>query len=205
MTIETLIIPVAFILVAVGLAWFVIYAKGWWWAKCAYMAIVVVFGLMVWNSIESYRGWPTNDPTPQRFIMLWAEIKEPEPKIGFTGAIYIWLLPYEADPAKPGPLNYSPEAGEPRAHKLPYSRKVHEQLEAAKEMIKAGQMVMMERRKGKSGFGKSGESGGKGSIPGEKDGQGRGKRPGGHEAEPYDEFFFYQMPPPALPGKPDVR
>jgi len=209
MTAATLIIPISFVLVVAGLLWFVIYAKGWWWVKVIYMVIVLTFGVMIWNDIESYRGWPTAEQTPQRFVLLWADVHEPEPKTGFEGTIYVWLVRYEINPTKPSFFDYRPETDEPRAYKLPYSRKAHEQMEKAKGMIKDGKIVIMERRKGKPGFGKPGEGG---DEPGEseKDGnRGRldrsGGNRGGHEAKPYDEFFFYQMPPPAMPEKSNQR
>lgn len=193
MSINTWIISIAFILVVTGLAWFVIYAKGWWWAKIIYMGIVLTFGVMTKNAIESGKGWPTAEQTPERFVLLSAKVDEPEPRRDDPGAIYVWLLPYKEKPAEPGLLDYRPESGEPRSFKLPYSRKMHEQMEKAMEMIRAGKTVIMGRRQGKKGGEESDEDG--------KGREGRGNRRGGHEAIPYDELFFYEMPPPALPEK----
>lgn len=196
----TLIIVIGFLLIGAVSLWFFIYAKGWWWAKLLMILVVIGFSLAVWSALDSYLGWPTKEPTPTRFILLWAEIREPEPKLDFAGAIYIWLIPYEKVSTEPGPLEHKPQLGTPRAYELPYSRPVHEQMAKAREIIMGGGTVIMERRRGRSGVGEPGEGDEGEGEEGKNGRRGRGRR-GGYGERSYDEFFFYEMPPPVLPDK----
>ncbi|MEK7114992.1 MAG: hypothetical protein AAB847_01385 [Patescibacteria group bacterium] len=201
MTAGTLVIPIAFILVTTGLLWFVIYAKGWWWVKAIYMIIVLIFAIAIWQNIESYRGWPTEEETPLKSIFLWGSIQEPESETGFKGAIYLWLINYNQQ-IENNILGYHAEKREPRAYKLAYSRLLHENIQKAEAMVKKGKVVIMEKNTANDES-ESDEIGNKGkkSLKNGLEGRLKGNKGGGHKAKPYDELFFYEMPPAALPEK----
>lgn len=177
---KLLTIPLAYVLLAAVLCWHLIAAKGRWVPKLVMIIIVPAFGIAVWSALSSYQGWPTEDPLPKKGRLMWAEVHEPDPARRDPGVIYVWLVPLDDDTVR-GPLSYEAYAGEPRAYALPYSRGMHQVLEAAKRRIKRGRGVVLERRTGPPEDARDGRPGG---ID-------------GHDTE----YRAYDLPPPAPPRK----
>jgi hypothetical protein len=191
MNAETLVIPLGFLVViAIGL-WTFIHLKGKWWIKLPIVVGSTSFVIAVWASLASYRGWPTATKTPEKFVLLWGEVREPNRQIGDDGAIFLWVVHYSPTKTKPNLFQYSPRPGEPRAHKVPYSRKLHQQIEEAKELIKQGRGVVMEHEPG-------GKEDGSGKNRPGKNGDGREGSDGQGQEQ---EYRFYELPPPRPPNK----
>ncbi len=108
---------VSFVVLSALALWAVIYSRGHWAPKLALICIVPAFGVIVWHSLEGYRGWPAEIKPPDRAELVGQYIDEPT-------AIYLWLIP----------------AGEsrPRAYKIPYSRQLHEAAARAAGIAKRG-------------------------------------------------------------------
>lgn len=179
---KALAIPLAFVLISALLCWHVIAARGKWWLKLALIVIVPSFALIVWTSLSSYQGWPTAETPPDRAVLLWGEAREPDPRRQDAGTIYLWLVSLDDEEDVRNPLEYVSPRGTPRAYKLPYSRPTHEMLEKAREMIRQGQPVVLERNR------KAAE-----------DGEPTDRRPLGQGRD--DDFRIYELPPPKLPPK----
>jgi hypothetical protein len=223
--VEILVIPLSFIILGGILLWILVGAKGKWWLKFILIVFVPLMGVLIWQSIDSYLGWPTGEEPPERFVLLWGVVYEPNPQTGFEGIIYVWGDPSVfLDTNKTETFTfrykdifrYKPKEGEPRAYKMPYSRDLQEGLEEAKKKVAKGERVVMERRKieksateeGGKGNNKEGK-GGKGEREG-KPGKGEGERgqPGGTNAGGRNyyykgdyEYIFYNLPPAKLPAK----
>ena len=75
------------------------------------------------DAVHSMWGYPSTDALPPKFVVMGAVVQEPNTKT--PGTLYLWVSPL----ADSGPVL------EPRAYKLPYSRKLHMQIE---EGIKKG-------------------------------------------------------------------
>lgn len=195
----TLAIPIAFIVLAAVLLWCLIGSKGKWWGKLILIIAVPAFGIAVWKSLDSYLGWSTPERLPNKFILIWAEVREPDKKD--PGAIYLWVQSYEPIDSK-NPLDYKPENQEPRTYKLPYSRKWHEQLEAAKALLKKGRGVVFEMK----GQGQGNIEGEEGKEGGDKGQEGRGDKSkegksGDSSLSQEQEYEFHELPPAKLPDK----
>ncbi len=108
---------ISFVVISALLLWAVIYARGPWAVKLALIFTVPVFGVVVWHSLESYRGWPANVSPPADASMVAQYVDEPN-------AIYLWLIP--------------PGEDKPRAYRIPYTRAAHEQAAKAQEIAKRG-------------------------------------------------------------------
>ena len=149
MPIKTLVIPIAFLFLSFLMLWIIIQiAKGKWWVKAGAILTFSVLGFIIWQAMESYRGWPTAESPPEIFMFIWAVIIEPNPKTQNPGLIYIWAG-YPTKSKESGVLlSYSPSENEPRAHIFPYSRGLHEQIEKAKIMTTSGQSVFFKRKNG---------------------------------------------------------
>lgn len=185
-----LIIPIAFVAMFSLLLWCIIDTRGKWWVKLILIILVLGFSLPIWQSLESYRGWPTLADPPDKTILLWALMEEPSKDD--PGAIYVWLAPYEKPNEQEGWFGYSPRPQEPRAYRMPYTRNRHEQLEKANEMIRQGKIVVLDLTKpGKGGSGQPGEDGRTGGTD-----RNRGEGGSGEAG-----FQLYPLPSPAIPKK----
>lgn len=190
MQIYTLALPIGFLIALFLLLWFVITAKGTWYIKSIVMVAFPLYALLLWQSLDSYLGWPAYEETPDRFILLKGAVREPNPLLQDEGAIYFWLIdfPKESQRTKKSFsfFSYRADPREPRAHKLPYSRELHEMMLAIELLQRQGKVIVMEKNAGK-GFRNNGE-----------EGKGNGKGVG---LLPYDEFRYYELPPPKFEPK----
>jgi hypothetical protein len=185
---HSIAIPVGFIILSGLIAWHLAYAKGPWTLKLAFIVIICGFGLEVSKALDSYAGWPTREETPDEAIFLDADIHEPNKILNQPGEIYVWLKPLE--PAASGIFKEDPPPDAPRAFRLDYSRKSHEELQGAMERVRKGQIV---------GFRHHGRRRGRGN------GNGRGDGPGGDGddsgSEDDDDVHTYDLPPAQPPHK----
>lgn len=218
----SLAIPIGFILLATVLCMLLIDSRWGWKQKLALIVIVPAFGLGVWASIGSYKGWPTTTEMPKKVMVFWTLVREPDPKNGDKGAIFIWALPYyeEGEAKSLNPLDYAGPSGEPRAYKLKYSRPLHAGLEDAKPTMGQGEPVVLElgEEPPPSGESKSRSTGTEEAEPSEGVVAPREENPtvypeqttprefqhGGSGAvseEPAREFKLYKLPPSQAPRK----
>ena len=105
-----------------------------WWIKAGAIVLTATFVLLFFAGLERLLGWPTGAPPPARFTLHAAVVHEPARRTGAPqgGAIYLWLQPESSAAATLAP---------PRAHVLPYSRALHEQVARAREQMQAGDRV----------------------------------------------------------------
>lgn len=109
--------------------------------KFTLVLMVTIFYWIQYNSLHNFAGWPSTDKLPDSFMLISSDVREPNKKTGEAGHLYWWVR----DSANVD--------AEPRAYKLPYREKLHqESVNVLKEQKKGGQYVG--RQKGNS----SGES-----------------------------------------------
>ncbi len=89
----------------------------------ALVFLPLVYGAQ-WYGVESLEGWPTRNVMPESFELLSSDIREPDLSREERGAIALWVR----------------EKGDrrPRAYLLPYDRKLHEMLHAARQRMQQG-------------------------------------------------------------------
>jgi hypothetical protein len=107
---------------------------------------------------------------PNKILVHWVIIKEPNKLKGFAGQIYILLESAEEIKANKVSkfFGYTSDRIEPRLFKLEYSRELHEQMQKLKSKMKNGQPVMGKLTKMEGD--KKGKKGDKGKA--DKDGDG---------------------------------
>jgi hypothetical protein len=95
---------------------------------------VLVIGLMfvTYDAVGDLRGWPSDEMPPPRFRLYWGQVVEPDPMRGEAGSVFLWLT--ELDDA-----NFP--VGDPRAHRLPWSRELADQVQAALAGIAEGEEI----------------------------------------------------------------
>lgn len=166
-----------------GLFWFIIGAKGKWWAKSIMLLASAYLAMAAWFATIDMQGWPTQAPVPTKFEIHWILVDEA------GGSIYVMASAVE------GPDDddqwiislYETPTNAPRLYDTAYSQEAHENADKIQKLIKAGKRVVA---KGQPGHEPGGEGEGEGA-----DGD-RSHRHGFN----YEVTEFYVLPP-ALPPK----
>ena len=167
-----------------------------WYVKTICISVFCLFTIIFWTSLHSFLGWPANqDDLPEKILVHWVVIKEPNKARGFNGAIYILLE--SAEEIKKNKISkvfgYKNERIEPRLFELDYSRELHEKLESLKSKLKSGQPVLGKLSKEKK-EGKKGQKGGEKGDP--------KKKGDGSESQEQD-WEFHELSPSDFQGKPE--
>ena len=164
-----------------------------WYLKAACISVFCIFTIIFWSSISSFLGWAANEgDMPDKVLIHWVIIKEPNKLKKFDGKIYILLE--SANKLEQNLFleffGYNKDKIEPRLYELAYNRGLHEELERGViPKLKKGQQVVGEFKKGKP----------KGR--GEK-GKGEEKKGGGSESQE-QEWHFHELRPSDIHEKPE--
>lgn len=138
------VIAIAFALLGGLLLWFVVGSSGAWWLKLAAIVVTTGFTFVVWNALDSFTGWPTDETPPARAVLVSSSVDEPH-------AIYVWVIGYDGG----GALGYHPRGAEPRGYRLPYSRALHSEIDRASALARQGRRVELRRERPPAGHGAS--------------------------------------------------
>jgi hypothetical protein len=173
--------------------WILNESKLKWYLKTACITTFCLFTIIFWTSIHTFLGWPADEEDmPNKILIHWVIVKEPNKFEEFDGGIFILLETMEELKANRVArfFGYGNNKMEPRLFELQYSRELHEQLEKVKEKLKQGQPVAGkltkegEKGKGKNGKGKQPNKKGEGSESQEQDWQFHELRPSDTHQKP---------------------
>ena len=174
--------------------WILNESKLKWYLKTACITTFCLFTIIFWTSIHTFLGWPADEEDmPNKILIHWVIVKEPNKFEEFDGGIFILLETMEKPKANRVArfFGYGKNKMEPRLFGLKYSRELHEQLEKVKGRLKQGQPVAGKLTKeGKNGKGKKGQG---------KQGD---KKGGGSESQEQD-WQFPELRPSDIHQKPD--
>ena len=127
----------SFLLLVALILWLIIISKGKFWIiKSIVITIATLFSIVVLLSLKDFIGWPSKSTLPQEFQLHWAIIDEPDKIKNTEGAIYMWVT--ELD-------NENKNKGLPRAYKIDYTRKNHEEI--MKGLISLGDGIQQKGEK----------------------------------------------------------
>ena len=165
-----------------------------WYFKATCISVFCAFTVVFWSAIHTFLGWPAlEDDVPEKVLIHWVIVKEPNKFTKFNGRIYI-LLETVGEPESnffARFFGYQKEKVEPRLHGLKYNRDLHEELEkGVMPRLRKGQPVVGKLTKGKKGESK--KSKGK-SLGGEGDGS---------ESQE-QEWHFHELLPSEIHRKPE--
>jgi hypothetical protein len=163
-----------------------------WYIKTACISVFCIFTIIFWSSIHSFLGWPANEgDIPEKVLIHWVIIKEPNKFTEFDGRIYV-LLESAGEPESnllARFFGYQKEKVEPRLHGLKYSRGLHEQLQrGVMPRLKSGQPVVGKLKKG------AGQS---------QRGEGKSNKDGGGSESQEQEWHFHELLPSEIHKKPE--
>ena len=163
-----------------------------WYFKATCISVFCIFTIVFWSAIHTFLGWPAlEDDMPEKVLIHWAIIKEPNKFTKSNGRIYL-LLETVGEPESnffARFFGYQKEKVEPRLYGLKYSRGLHEKLaEGIMPKLRKGQPVIGRLTKKRATQGKKEEaSSGKG---------------GGSESQE-QEWQFHQLLPSEIHRKPE--
>mgnify|MGYP001820529941 CR=1 FL=1 len=92
-----------------------------WVVKLSAVLVTTVFYFANWYGLQQLQGWPVDKRVPAEFHLLSEYIVHPDKQEGTEGAIYLWVIDRSE-----GANN------RPRAYKLPYREKLHEDIAEAR-------------------------------------------------------------------------
>lgn len=121
---SSFVLAAAFLFLGVVTTWVVAGARGPWQPKLALILAAPFLAYGLWWNSQPQTGWPTQTPPPASAAFIAAAVDEPV-------FIYLWLQPSGSD--------------RPRAYRLPYSRPLHVEVEAASLRLRAGRRVAFRR------------------------------------------------------------
>jgi len=175
-------LSLAFVIISSVFLCFIIGSKINVSVKAVLIPLVVWFTLVLYYTPGKLMGWPNPGEPPDNSIILLYLIKEPAgDKAGFIDMLVIMNDTSKrsfVDQLAPVNVFGYTDTNAERMFRLPYERKLHEELvEKSKEAKRKGGVLRYKRKKGKPGSGEEGEAKGK---PGEKEMKEGGKmRSGG--------------------------
>ncbi len=165
-----------------------------WYFKTACITTFCIFTIVFWSSIHSFLGWPAmEEDMPEKVLIHWVIIKEPNKFTKYNGRIYVLLESAEEPESNflARFFGYKKEKIEPRLHGLKYSRGLHESLKkGVMPKLKRGQPVMGKLTKdGKQGINKNGD--------------GKSSKKGGGSESQEQEWHFHELLPSEIHSKPE--
>ena len=92
---------------------------GW---KLGLCLLTGCFLFIHFSTLRELLGWPTGAPLPEKFLLIAAEINEPDKETGTPGNIYVWATEI---------VDRTP-VGKPRAYEVEYDKSLHEKINLAK-------------------------------------------------------------------------
>jgi hypothetical protein len=145
--IESMIIPITISAVILLLLWLIFHGSSTHWllkiGACAATAFLSVF---VWFSIQEIKGWPIDDPLPQKYRFFGASVVEPGPTTGL-GQIYLTASDLSVQQKDVITIaGFGIKKREPRVYKIPYSRDTHKKVQAMMKGLGEGQAIVMEKK-----------------------------------------------------------
>ena len=129
MTPTLLAISAAYVVMAVLVLSMGLTSRFSWWVKAGTIVVSSMFFIEVFFASKDLLGWPGTGALPPKFQLLWTRVVEPDPKLSDRGAIFLWVEEVDENNV---PL------GVPRSYRLPYSLKLADRSNKARDEIMAG-------------------------------------------------------------------
>jgi hypothetical protein len=134
LSVPVLIVTVsAYVLISILLVSLNLTSRWRWWIKGAGIVVATATFIGAYFALDSMLGWPSEQPMPARYAILWTEVNKPDPEKGTAGAVYMWVEELDDE-------NFP--SGTPRSYALAYTEPLEEDAENAQEQIQAGEEIM---------------------------------------------------------------
>ena len=128
MNAEILFIVICYVFIGFLLVLFNLRTTYHWIVKSSLIVVTMIFYIFTYNSFRDLVGWPTNEPLPDRFRLISAQIYEPNALIDSEGSIFLWITD----------MNDMAGLSTPRSYSLKYNKEIHERVSKALVSLKNG-------------------------------------------------------------------
>ena len=164
-----------------------------WYFKAACISAFCIFTIIFWGTLNTFLGWAAKgDDVPEKVLIHWVIVKEPNKLLGYEGQIYVLLESAKKDDANFLLKFFGHSSGrkvEPRLYGLAYNRELHERIEGE---------ILPRLRQGQPVVGKLT----KGARRGDE-GENKGKNKGSGSESQSQEWQFHELLPSDFHEKPD--
>ena len=152
-------LSIAFVIISAIVLWFSIRTPGQVIIKAILIPTTIWYGLALYYTVPNLVGWPVSGSIPDNSQVLAIRINESNPLYNDPGAIYFWVQvkpePNQSKPKLAGLLNPKSissvdRPNQPRAYKLPYSRKMHKAILEAQRKARGMPGAHIKTKKGAS-------------------------------------------------------
>ena len=150
-------LSIAFVIISAIVLWFSIRTPGQVIIKAILIPTTIWYGLALYYTVPNLVGWPVSQPIPDNSQILAIRINEPNPLHNDPGAIYFWVQvkpesknskPKLAGLLNPKSISSADRQNQPRAFKLPYSRKMHKAILDAQRQARGMPGAQIKTKKG---------------------------------------------------------
>ena len=162
-------LAIAFVMLSTIVLWFCIKIRGRIIVKIVLIPATLWYGLVLYYTAPNLMGWPTSQTIPDNSQILAYQVEKPVPKHNDPGAIYFWIRTISIPKSQPNlsrvwfnPVsifNHNRKT-DPRAFKLPYSKKMHKAiLDAQRQMeVIPGALIKINRTESGKEYTDNGQS-----------------------------------------------
>jgi hypothetical protein len=126
----------AYLIIAMVVAWTIVWTKGHLAIRTITIFITVVFACILHYTVPDILGWPTDQSPPENAILYGLKINAPNE--ASEGSIIYWMIHKD-----------KLQSGVPRAYREPYSIETHKKLLELMKRRKRGDMIVAGKKKGK--------------------------------------------------------
>jgi len=130
MSLDAQVVGLALAYAALGvLALAALVRLGWRWRVTAGLIVLMSLAYVgVFYASKGLLGWSSWDAPPAHFQVLWAYTVEPNATLHDAGAVHLWLQRLDDE---------NLPVGEPRAYRLPYTRRLAHTVETVRTEVQA--------------------------------------------------------------------
>lgn len=127
-------LTVAYTFLAALLLLTLLYSQLHWLLKTSLVVIAVGFYALSYQGWKDTQGWPAVTQLPERFLLHYAVVEEPDPSLAIEGKIMLWLSDLET--LQPSDT--------PRVYQLEYTQGTHAKVAEALREIQSGNLQIGE-------------------------------------------------------------
>lgn len=132
MIVPALVLTLAYVMVAALLLNMNLATRYSAGVKALVIVLVSLLYFGAWHGYRGLMGWPTPDPLPEGFRVLWISIDEPDKASGLPGSLDYWVRALDSAGLASGP---------PRAHRLVWSEAEAEAAQEALDRMDEGEVL----------------------------------------------------------------
>jgi hypothetical protein len=193
-----ILLPISVLFFTSIILWFLVSISRRYLLLATVVVLTSIFTISLWQGVINTMGWAAPEHLmPNKFVIHWVYVLEPDSFRGVNGGIFLWVTDLEENPRDMVLylFGYTPDKNEPRAIRIEYTRERHKQMQGIQQMLKDGRKIIGKKK----GTGKKGDGDGEGEG---REGRKNGKEgPGDLGIGSEGDYEFYDLMSAKFPDK----